>query len=496
MTPPGPTDAPEAATGGRRPLPATAAATSAEQPWPVRLLSTKIGDYVARMSPVWVEGQLVQVTRRPGQATAFCVLRDADVDMSLSVTTHVRVLDALGPALVEGARVVVRGTPEFWARRGSLQLRADAIRPVGAGELLARVEALRRVLAAEGLFDASRKKALPFLPRVVGLVCGRASAAERDVLVTARGRWPGVRFEVRPVVVQGVDAVAQVSRAVAELDALEEVDVVVVARGGGSLEDLLPFSNEALLRAVAACRTPVVSAIGHEVDSPLLDLVADVRASTPTDAGRRVVPAVDEELAALAGARRRLRQGVRTWLDGERARLAALRARPVLAEPARGLADQRAAVGAARDRGRRALSARLRHEDAEVAGLRRAVRTLSPASTLERGYAVLTDATGHVVRDPAEVGPGTRLLARVAGGGLEVDVVGPAGADRAAAAAAAETGDSPPAPAPRARARRGPAPTAAPGAAPPDRADRAPTPPTPPVPSPAVPDDDPGAPPY
>ncbi|MEJ5866569.1 exodeoxyribonuclease VII large subunit [Pseudokineococcus sp. 5B2Z-1] len=411
-----------AGDGGRRSLPATAAATTAEQPWPVRLLSAKIGDYVARMSTVWVEGQLVQVTRRPGQATAFCVLRDADVDMSLSVTTSVRVLDALGPALVEGARVVVRATPEFWARRGSLQMRADAIRPVGAGELLARVEELKRVLAAEGLFAAERKKPLPFLPRVVGLVCGRASAAEHDVLVTARGRWPGVRFEVREVVVQGVDAVAQVSRALAELDATDEVDVVVVARGGGSLEDLLPFSNEALVRAVAACRTPVVSAIGHEVDSPLLDLVADVRASTPTDAGRRVVPAVAEELAGVAGARDRLRRALDARLTAEASQVRALRARPVLADPGRGLAERREAVGAARARARRAVAAVLERDAAEVAGLRRAVRTLSPASTLERGYAVVQDADGRVLRSSLEADPGDQLRVRLATGELVVDV--------------------------------------------------------------------------
>ena len=412
------------AGGGDRPrsLPATAAATTAEQPWPVRLLSAKIGDYVARMSTVWVEGQLVQVTRRPGQATAFCVLRDADVDMSLSVTTSVRVLDALGPALVEGARVVVRATPDFWARRGTLQLRADAIRPVGAGELLARVEALKRLLAAEGLFAAERKKPLPFLPRVVGLVCGRASAAEHDVLVTARARWPGVRFEVREVVVQGVDAVAQVSRAVAELDAVEEVDVLVVARGGGSLEDLLPFSNEALVRAVAACRTPVVSAIGHEVDSPLLDLVADVRASTPTDAGRRVVPAVADELAGVRGSRDRLRRALASRLDAEGAHLRSLRARPAMADPGRGLAERRDAVGAARARARRALAGCLEREVAEVAGLRRAVRTLSPASTLERGYAVVQDADGRVLRDALEADPGDQLRVRLASGELVVDV--------------------------------------------------------------------------
>ncbi|MEJ5915096.1 exodeoxyribonuclease VII large subunit [Pseudokineococcus sp. 1T1Z-3] len=404
------------ADGARRPLPATAAATTAEQPWPVRLLSTKIADYVGRMSSLWVEGQLVQVTRRPGQATAFCTLRDADVDMSLQLTTSVKVLDALGPALVEGARVVVHATPEFWGRRGSLQLRADAVRPVGTGELLARVEALRRVLAAEGLFADARKRPLPFLPRVVGLVCGRASAAERDVVVTARTRWPGVRFEVREVVVQGVDAVGAVSRAVGELDAMEEVDVVVVARGGGSLEDLLPFSNEALLRAVAACRTPVVSAIGHEVDSPLLDLVADVRASTPTDAGRRVVPAVADELAGVAAARERLRRAVTSRVAAEAAVLAALRARPALADPARGLAGRREAVDAVRARGRRALGSRLAHEAAEVRGLRRAVRTLSPAATLERGYAVVQDADGHVVRDAAALAAGDRVRVRLAAG--------------------------------------------------------------------------------
>lgn len=416
------------ATGTRR-LPPTAAATTAEQPWPVRLLSAKISDYVARMSTVWVEGQLVQLVRRPGAATAFLTLRDTDVDMSLQVTAPVRVLDALGPGLRDGARVVVRGTPEFWTKRGSLQLRADDIRPVGVGELLARIEALKGVLAAEGLFAAERKKPLPFLPRVVGLVCGRASAAEHDVTVTARSRWPAVRFEVREVVVQGVDAVAQVSRAVAELDALPEVDVVVVARGGGSLEDLLPFSNETLVRAVAACRTPVVSAVGHEVDSPLLDLVADVRASTPTDAGRRVVPAVADELAGLHAACGRLRRAMSGRLEAEASTLAALCARPVLAAPHRSLDERALAVQAAADRARRALGARLAHEAAEVAGLRRTVRNLSPASTLERGYAVVQDADGRVVRAATDVDPGDQVRVRLASGELVAGVEAQIGPD-------------------------------------------------------------------
>lgn len=403
-------------------LPSTAGQTTAENPWPVRLLTTKISDYVSRMPVVWVEGQLVQVVRRPGAATAYLTLRDADVDMSLPVTAHVRVLDALGDGLREGARVVVRARPEFWTRRGQLQLAADQVRPVGVGELLARIEHLKRVLAAEGLLDPGRKKPLPFLPRTVGLVCGRASAAERDVVVTATHRWPGVRFDVRQVVVQGAGAVGEVCAAVAALDALDEVDVIVVARGGGALEDLLPFSNETLLRAVAACRTPVVSAIGHEVDSPLLDLVADVRASTPTDAGRRVVPAVADEMAGLRQVRRRLRRGFHHRLAAEHAQLAALRSRPVLAEPWRAVDAQEARIQTARDRGRRALSGRLDRGVDEVRHLLSSVRALSPAATLERGYAVVQDADGVVLRDVGTVDVGDEVRVRLASGALAARV--------------------------------------------------------------------------
>jgi exodeoxyribonuclease VII large subunit len=374
------------------------------------------------MPVVWVEGQLVQVVRRPGATTAYLTLRDADVDMSLPVTAHVRVLEALGDGLREGARVVVRARPEFWTKRGTLQLVADQVRPVGVGELLARIEHLKRVLASEGLFDPARKKPLPFLPRTVGLVCGRKSAAERDVVVTATHRWPGVRFDVREVAVQGASAVSEVTAAVAALDAAGDVDVIVVARGGGSLEDLLPFSNETLLRAVAACRTPVVSAIGHEVDTPLLDLVADVRASTPTDAGRRVVPAVADELAGLAQVRRRLRQGVHHRLAAEHAQLAALRARPVLAEPWRAVDARAAQVGAVRDRARRALAGRLDRGVDEVRHLRSSVRALSPAATLERGYAVVQTADGAVLRDPADTGVGAELRVRLAGGEVDAAV--------------------------------------------------------------------------
>ena len=270
---------------GPRELAPRANLTTAENPWPLRLLSSKIDQYVARMSQVWVEGQVIQLNRRPGAGMAFLTLRDTDADISMSVSIYARVLDAVlartGAELGEGARVVVRAKPTFWAKRGSLQLQADDIRPVGVGDLLARIEQLRRILAAEGLFDAERKRPLPFLPRKVGLVCGRQAKAKDDVLVNARLRWPGLPFEVREVAVQGARAVGEVSRAIQELDADAQIDVIVVARGGGAVEDLLPFSDEGLVRAAAACRTPLVSAIGHETDCPLLDLVADYRASTP-----------------------------------------------------------------------------------------------------------------------------------------------------------------------------------------------------------------------
>ena len=405
----------------RHPLPERALDTTAEQPWPVRLLSTKMAQYVARMPPVWVEGQVVQLVRRPGTSVAYLTLRDADVDFSLSVTATARVLAAVGADLADGARVVVHARPTFWEKRGTLQLTADEIRPVGVGELLARIEHLKRLLASEGLFDPRRKRSLPFLPRTVGLVCGRASAAERDVVENARRRWPAVRFAIREVAVQGPHAVPQVVGALRELDADREVDVIVIARGGGSLEDLLAFSNETLLRAVAAAATPVVSAIGHDVDTPLLDLVADVRASTPTDAATCVVPDVEDELADLERSRERLRRAVTHRVEREQATLAALRSRPVLADP-HTVVDLRAReVATAIGHARRSVGARLDRAGDEVRHLATAVRALSPAATLERGYAVVQRADRAVVRSPDDVATGERLRVRVARGELVVE---------------------------------------------------------------------------
>jgi exodeoxyribonuclease VII large subunit len=405
--------------------------TSAEHPVPVRRVSQLLAQWIGRLGHVWVEGQVAQLSRRPGQRTAFLTLRDPSADMSLTVTCSVALLDGPAAGVVEGATVVVHARPQYYAGRGTLSLAADQIRQVGVGELLARLEHLRSVLAAEGLFAADRKRPLPFLPGVVGVVCGRASAAEKDVVENGRRRWPAVRFRVEEVAVQGPTAVTEVTAALQRLDADPEVDVIVVTRGGGSLEDLLPFSNEALVRAVAACRTPVVSAIGHEADTPLLDLVADVRASTPTDAAKRVVPDVTEELDKVAQLRRRTESAVRALLDRETAALRALRSRPVVADPHNLLTPRTEEVAALRDRGRRVLRASLDRAGDNLAHTRARVTALSPAATLERGYAVLQRVDGSVVRRAADVAAGDTLRARLAEGEVGLVVgAGPTDAGR------------------------------------------------------------------
>jgi exodeoxyribonuclease VII large subunit len=396
--------------------------TSVETPIPVGEVSRLIGGWIDRLGAVWVEGQITQLSRRPGAGVVFLTLRDPSQDISLTVTCRRSVFDEIADLVGEGARVVVLAKPEWYAPRGQLSLRATEIRPVGIGDLLARLEQLKKRLAAEGLFAADRKKALPFLPQLIGLVCGRASAAEHDVLENARLRWPAVRFEVRNVPVQGAYAVPQVIEAVRGLDAHPEVDVIIVARGGGSVEDLLPFSDEQLIRAVADCRTPVVSAIGHEPDSPLLDLVADLRASTPTDAAKRVVPDVGEELGRVEQMRHRSLRVIRGLLDREERGLTATLSRPSFARPQRMVEEREEQIGALLDRSRRTLRHRLERAEDELGHTRARVVALSPAATLERGYAVLQHEDGTVVRTGDEVTDGEKLRARVAEGQFTVRV--------------------------------------------------------------------------
>ena len=390
--------------------------TSAEAPVPVRTVLQAVGGWISKLGRIWVEGQIAECKKRGN--TVFLTLRDPVAAVSAQVICSRQVFDVVSP--VEGARVVMFVKPDFNATRGSFALTALEIRAVGIGELLARLERLRGQLAAEGLFSPERKRALPFLPGVIGLVCGRDSAAERDVVQNATRRWPAVRFRVEQTAVQGPYAVGEVIEALRKLDADPEVDVIVIARGGGSLEDLLPFSDEALLRAVAACRTPVVSAIGHEQDTPLLDYVADLRASTPTDAAKRIVPDVAEQFALVTQLRDRARRSVRGWLDRELGWLDGVRSRPALADPVREIERQAEQVGVLAGRARQSVDASLTRAADDITHTRARLLALSPAATLRRGYAIVQHADAGVVRAAAEVAPDERLTVRFADDQLTV----------------------------------------------------------------------------
>ncbi|MGL6237051.1 MAG: exodeoxyribonuclease VII large subunit [Segniliparus sp.] len=380
-------------------------------------MAMKVAGWIDRLGAVWITGQIAELSARPGARVAFVTLRDTAENASLQIMCPMKLLRE-DPAIKEGSEVVVHGKLSFYTARGTLALWADKIRAVGIGELLARIERLRKQLASEGLTDPKRKRPLPFLPGGVGLVTGRASAAQQDVLSIARARWPQVDFHLREVAVQGPGAAQAVIGALRELQGLAEVEVIILARGGGSVEDLLTFSEEALCRAVAACPVPVVSAIGHETDRPLTDDVADVRAATPTDAAKRVVPDVALERDRLHEMRGRSAAALRGWVDREQTRLASLAARPVLADPHAMLRARAEGLGGAQSALRRCLLGQLERERHTVAAAAARLAALGPAATLARGYALVQDADGELLRDPAQVKPGARLRIRLAGGVL------------------------------------------------------------------------------
>lgn len=404
-----------------------------ENPWSVSIVNTEVKGWIERLGYLWVEGQLTQINMKPSWKLSYLTLRDVNQEMSVSLTASTALLQNLPTPIKDGDRIVVYGKPAFYAGRGSFSLWVTEIRHVGVGELLARIENLRRALAAEGLFDASRKLPLPYLPRTIGLITGRGSAAERDVLSVARDRWPQVNFRVLNTAVQGAQAVSQVIEALEKLDADDEVDVIIIARGGGSVEDLLPFSEEALQRAVSAARTPVVSAIGHEPDSPILDNVADLRAATPTDAAKRVVPDVAEEHALLDEARARMAQAVGQWVARERNNLDSLRSRPVLADPRTPINARRDELDTALSSIRREIRHVLGQETSRVAALRGQVSALGPASTLERGYSIVQvlprDGDAEVVTTIDQSPPGSQLRIRVSDGSITAAGMGTQRAD-------------------------------------------------------------------
>ena len=390
--------------------------TSPEHPAPVRQIAQAIGGWIDRLGAVWVEGQLTQVSRRGGSNTVFMTLRDKLADISITLTCPRAVVDSLPTPLVDGAQIIVQGKPTFYPNRGTLSLAVREIRLIGEGELLARLERRRQLLAAEGLFADALKRPLPFLPRAIGLVTAQNSAAEKDVLENARRRWPGVTFVTRYATMQGARCAEEVMEACSALDRDPDVDVIVIARGGGSLEDLLPFSDEALIRCVHGLTTAVVSAIGHEQDSPLLDLVADLRASTPTDAAKRIVPDVLEQMALIERGRERLRYAIRRRIDLETQHISAIRQRSALRDPRVGLNERSLEVATLQDRARRALRYRLERGQSELDQHRARMRALSPLATLRRGYAVVSDADGKALSGVTDLKAGATIHVRVADG--------------------------------------------------------------------------------
>ena len=390
-------------------MPVTEPGQSPESAYPVRELSARIAERMRQWPRIWVEGQISEIRQR--QQLVFITLRDPDTEMSIPVVT--------APSVVQnverGNRIAALVGTEWWTRNGQVQFRAHAIQPVGMGELLLRLEQLRTTLAAEGLFAPERKRPLPALPQRIGLICGRNSEALHDVVTNATKRWPHVQFEIAEVAVQGPIAVQQVTEKLREFEADKRIDVIVIARGGGSFEDLLPFSDEGLLREVAKCFTPVVSAIGHEQDRPLLDDVADLRASTPTDAARRIVPDMQEQLAQLEQARRRTLQRVGRTLDRETQYVLRLRTAIDRAHPARLIDAWLEDVQQQRTELRRNTVLELDRRRASLHTTVAQLRALSPQATLERGFAVVRTHDGVVVTDPAQLTP-TTIDIRVARG--------------------------------------------------------------------------------
>jgi exodeoxyribonuclease VII large subunit len=404
----------------------TDALPTVDTPWPVALLSSKIKGWIDRLGTVWVEGEIAQWGMSGGNV--YGKLKDLEADATVGFTVWSSVRARLPADLKQGDRVVALVKPNYWVKGGTLTMQVFEMRHVGLGDLLERLERLRQKLKAEGLFDTSRKRPLPFLPAVIGLVTGKDSDAEKDVLRNAQLRWPAVEFRMAYASVQGDRAAAEVIAAIRRLDADPQVEVIIVARGGGDFQNLLVFSDEALVRAAADAVTPLVSAIGHEADRPLLDDVADLRASTPTDAAKRVVPDVAEELNNVRQARARIGARMTGMISTEIDRLEQLRSRPVLASSA-WLVDSRAEelsryVG----RGQELVQLMIERSAARVDDLRSQLRALSPQGTLNRGYSIAQLPDGRVLRRQADAPGGTRLLLTLADGSVHSTVDAESGA--------------------------------------------------------------------
>ena len=366
--------------------------SSENSPWQVSMLSKSVKDWVERLGRVWIEGELQSYNPKP--AGLFASIRDLDVEMAIEVHAFANSGSEIAPGLAQGDRVVALVQPQFWPKNGKLSFRVLQMHKVGLGELLERIEKLKQLLISEGLASLERKKPLPFLPNRIGLITGANSDAEKDILQNARLRWPEVEFEVIHTHVQGDKAVGEILFALDQLDAMAEVDLIIIARGGGSFQDLLPFSDERLVRRAASLSKPFVSAIGHENDQPLLDLVADLRASTPTDAAKRVVPDVLEERRNLQAAVERIRYRINSFLDSQQQLIAAITSRPVLESPYGFIDNQGELVKQLARRVSEIFSFRVQQGTSQIEQLHARARSLSPQLTLERGYSVITNGEG------------------------------------------------------------------------------------------------------
>ncbi|TFB64447.1 exodeoxyribonuclease VII large subunit [Cryobacterium sp. Hz7] len=394
----------------------TDAPPTLETPWPVGLLANKIRGYIERLGTAWVEGEITQWGASGGNV--YGKLKDLTEDATVGFTIWSSVRAKLTNDFKQGDRVIALVKPNYWVKGGTLTMQMLEMRHVGLGDMLERLERLRNRLASEGLFDASRKKPLPFLPHCIGLVTGKDSDAEKDVIRNAQLRWPAVTFDLAYAAVQGDRMVSEVTAAIQRLDADPEVDVIIVARGGGDFQNLLGFSDETLIRAAAACTTPLVSAIGHEADRPLLDDVADLRASTPTDAAKRVVPDVSDELNRVQQARARLSNRLTGILAHEVDRIGQLRSRPVLSTPEWIIDSRSEDLTRYVARGAELIDRAVERAGAVIVDLRSQLRALSPQGTLDRGYSIVQLQGGQVVRSPGQAPSQTKLLITLAEGAL------------------------------------------------------------------------------
>lgn len=394
---------------------------SPDAPQPLGRVVNEVKGWVGRLGAIWVDAQVIELRRRAGAATHFLKLRDRYAEVSATVTCSGLVLDSAGP-ITEGVQVVAQLKPRVWEKTTSLTFECLELRIAGEGRLLAELEQRKRLLMAEGLFEATRKKRLPFQPNLIGLIAGEGSDAARDVMTHVTTRWPAARLRHVPAKMQGPGAAESVMVALRGLEQAKQVDVIVIARGGGSLEDLLPFSDEGLVRAVAACRTPVVSAIGHEADSPILDLVADRRASTPTDAAKYLVPDAAAERELITRGQDRLRRAMSQQLDSRWRELSELRSRPAMRDPMAAFAAHDERLGHLRHRLDAAIDRVFATEQLQLRHQLGSVRNMSPKATLERGYTILVGRDGQTIADADQVTTKDRLTAHLARGQLGVTV--------------------------------------------------------------------------